>query len=109
MRRCGSGGGLLYIYGSSLLWRRVRLVFSDAGEAALGGGRSGGSPASPVAEVLVVFYGRVGGMLDGVWSSWRGPARALFLAQILIWRLCCNHGVPYPSRWRVASVTLVDG
>ena len=81
------------------------------------GGRSGGSgwwtlggsSARLVAAVLVVVFGRVGDMDDGGWRSWRGPARASFLAQMLIWRLCYNYGVPCPSRWGLASVTSVDG
>ena len=82
---------------------------SEVGAAALRGGHGGGCAASPVASVLVVFLGRVGDLDDGGWSSWRGLARAPFLAQMLIWRLCCNYGVHCPSRWWLESVILVDG
>ena len=82
---------------------------SDAGAAALDGGRMGGSPASPMGAVLVGFFGREGGMNVDLWSSWRGLVRASFLAQLQIWRLYCRLVIPCPLWWGLELVTLDVG
>ena len=72
----GAGRRLSSMELVSLLFRQFSSAWSlDAGAAALDGGRSGGSPASPVAAVLVVFFGREGGRNVGGWRSWRGSVR----------------------------------
>ena len=108
LRGCGSGMAFCML-AARLFSGGGQGWFSDARAAALDGGRTGGLSASPVAVVLVTFFGREGGMNVGMWSSWRGPVRVPFLAQTQIWRLCCRHVVPCPSWWGLESVTLDDG
>ena len=61
----------------------------DAGAVALDGGRTGGSPASPVATVLVTFLWSQGRQERWHMELLARSGGVPFLAQTQTWRLCC--------------------